>query len=81
MLRRAAAGSVLANDAGPRRRPLTARPVKEPAKGALTLDPDGSFACEPARDFHATVSFADERSARTRRQWRRRAWARGGGAR
>ncbi len=42
---------------------LTARLVEGPAKGRLTLNPDGSFAYKPKRNFHGTDRFTYALSA------------------
>ncbi|CAA9567697.1 MAG: hypothetical protein AVDCRST_MAG19-2437 [uncultured Thermomicrobiales bacterium] len=55
VLRRAAPG-VLANDSGDAG-PLTVRVENRPRTGRLTLNPNGSFAYEPERDFSGSVSF------------------------
>jgi hypothetical protein len=48
---------VLANDTDVENDSLTAHVVSGPSHGALTFNPDGSFAYTPATDFHGTDSF------------------------
>ena len=48
---------VLANDASPTGRPLTAVRVSGPSHGSLTLNADGSFTYTPAAGFSGTDSF------------------------
>ena len=59
-LKRDAARGVLANDADPDGGALTAALVSGPAKGTLTLRPDGSFAYKPRRNFSGTDRFVYE---------------------
>ena len=49
---------VLRNDTDPNGDSLRARVVRRPAKGRLTLNPNGSFSYRPPRNFNGRVSFA-----------------------
>ena len=51
------AASVLANDADPDADPLTAVRDSAPARGTLTLQPDGTFTYKPQSSFSGTDSF------------------------
>ncbi len=51
------ANGVLANDANPQGGPLSAVLASGPDHGALTLDPDGSFAYTPAAGFSGSDQF------------------------
>jgi hypothetical protein len=69
VLRRGAVNGVLANDGvgcsdscPPTLVELSVRLVEGPAKGQLTLNPDGSFAYKPKRGFRGTDSFSYEAS-------------------
>ncbi|SDJ24653.1 Hint domain-containing protein [Lutimaribacter saemankumensis] len=50
-------GNVLANDTDPDSDPLTVVSNTDPANGAVTVNPDGSFEYTPNPDFNGTDSF------------------------
>ena len=52
-----AAPGVLANDTDPEGQPLTAQLVSNPASGAITLNPNGSFTYTPTAGFSGGDSF------------------------
>ena len=53
----AASGGVLANDSDVDRDTLSAVVVDGPSRGALTLNPDGSFLYTPAANYHGIDGF------------------------
>ncbi|MEZ0343103.1 Ig-like domain-containing protein, partial [Mycobacterium sp. pV006] len=53
----AAPNGILANDSDTEGAQLTLNIVTQPAKGSLTLNPNGSFTYTPEANWHGTVSF------------------------